>query len=77
MSGGILYKFELNENRDGFRFDNNELEDLVLNKEDNPSEIIFGTGFAGITDIKEGPRWLNLRCYYRRWENFPHFTSIK
>ena len=55
FAGGILYKFELNENRDGFRFDNNELEDLVLNKEDNPSEIIFGTGFAGITDIKEGP----------------------
>ena len=53
--GGILYKFELNENRDGFRFDNNELKDLVLNKEDNPNEIIFGTGFAGITDIKEGP----------------------
>tara|TARA_B100001105_G_scaffold254233_1_gene249564 strand:- start:504 stop:2561 length:2058 start_codon:yes stop_codon:yes gene_type:complete len=55
FAGGILYKFELNENRDGFRFDNNELEDLVLNKEDNPNEIIFGTGFAGITDIKEGP----------------------
>ena len=53
--GGILYKFELNENRDGFRFDDNNLKDLVLNKEDNPSEIIFGTGFAGITDIKEGP----------------------
>ena len=53
--GGILYKFELNENRDGFRFDNNELKDLVLNKEDSPNEIIFGTGFAGITDIKEGP----------------------
>ena len=55
FAGGILYKFELNENRDGFRFDNNELKDLVLNKEDNPNEIIFGTGFAGITDIKEGP----------------------
>ena len=53
--GGILYKFELNENRDGFRFDDNDLKDLVLNKEDSPSEIIFGTGFAGITDIKEGP----------------------
>ena len=53
--GGILYKFELNENRDGFRFDDNDLKDLVLNNEDNPSEIIFGTGFAGITDIKEGP----------------------
>jgi len=53
--GGILYKFELNENRDGFRFDDDKLKDLVLNKEDNPSEIIFGTGFAGITDIKKGP----------------------
>ena len=53
--GGILYKFELNENRDGFRFDDNNLKDLVLNKEDSPSKIIFGTGFAGITDIKEGP----------------------
>ena len=49
--GGVLYKFELNENRDGFRFDDNNLKDLVLNKEDSPSEIIFGTGFAGITDI--------------------------
>ena len=55
FGGGILYKFELNENRDGFRFDDNNLKDLVLNKEDTPSEIIFGTGFAGITDIKEGP----------------------
>ena len=54
FGGGILYKFELNENRDGFRFDDNNLKDLVLNKEDSPSEIIFGTGFAGITDIKEG-----------------------
>ena len=55
FGGGILYKFELNENRDGFRFDDNDLKDLVLNKEDSPSKIIFGTGFAGITDIKEGP----------------------
>ena len=53
--GGILYKFELNENRDGFRFNGDQLKDLVLDNEDNPSEIIFGTGFAGITDIKEGP----------------------
>ena len=55
FGGGILYKFELNENRDGFRFDDNNLKDLVLNKDDSPNEIIFGTGFAGITDIKEGP----------------------
>ena len=35
-------------------FDSDQLKDLVLDNEDNPSEIIFGTGFAGITDIKEG-----------------------
>ena len=52
---GILYKFELNERRDGFIFFDERLRDLVLNKDDNPSEIIFGTGFSGITDVKEGP----------------------
>ena len=52
---GILYHFELNENRDGFKFDDVALKDLVLNKEDNPNEIILATGFLGITDIKQGP----------------------
>ena len=52
---GILYKFELNERRDGFIFFDERLRDSVLNKNDNPNEIIFGTGFGGITDIKEGP----------------------
>jgi aldose sugar dehydrogenase len=52
---GILYKFELNEKRNGFVFNNSELTDLVLHKNDNPNEIILGTGFAGITDIKQGP----------------------
>ena len=53
--GGILYHFKLNENRDGFKFDDETLQDLVLNKEDNPNEIILATGFSGITDIKQGP----------------------
>ena len=52
---GILYHFKLNENRDGFKFDDEALQDLVLNKEDNPNEIILATGFLGITDIKQGP----------------------
>ena len=52
---GILYKFELNERRDGFIFFDERLRDSVLNKNDNPNEIIFGTGLGGITDIKEGP----------------------
>ncbi len=52
---GTLYKFQLNENRNGFQFQNNDLQDLVLNPNDDPTEIIFGTGFLGITDIKKGP----------------------
>jgi glucose/arabinose dehydrogenase len=51
---GILYELKLNENRTGFVFKDPSLSDLVLNKGDQPS-LIFGTGFAGITDIKEGP----------------------
>ena len=51
---GRLWKFQLNENRDGFVFNDEGLKDLVLNIEDNKNEIIFGTGFSGITDIKEG-----------------------
>ena len=53
--GGVLYNFELNEKRDGFKFSNEDLKDLVLNKDDNPNEIILATGFLGITDIKQGP----------------------
>ena len=53
--GGILYNFELNENRDGFKFNDEDLKDLVLNKDDNPNEIILANGFLGITDIKQGP----------------------
>ena len=49
---GNLYKFQLNQNRDGFIFQNNELKDLVLNSEDPNSEIIFGENFGCITDIE-------------------------
>ena len=51
---GILYSFDLNKNRTGFVFESNDLTDNVLNKTDNPHEIILGSGFSGITDIKEG-----------------------
>ena len=52
---GSLYKFNLNENRDGFVFETNELQDLILHDGDKNDEILFGQGFAGITDIKKGP----------------------
>ena len=55
FNNGILYEFKLNQNRTGFDFDDQSLQDLVLNKNDLTNELILGTGFAGITDIKEGP----------------------
>ena len=52
---GNLYNFKLNSERNGFIFENEELYDYVLNKNDDATEIIFGTGFQAIVDIKEGP----------------------
>ena len=56
-NGGNLYFFTLNAARTGFIFDKNEqnLLDRVANGEKELSEIIIGTGFGGITDIKTGP----------------------
>tara|TARA_Y100001949_G_scaffold174375_1_gene181709 strand:+ start:39 stop:1304 length:1266 start_codon:yes stop_codon:yes gene_type:complete len=55
FNNGYLYKFTLNEERNGFVFEDENLQDLVLNIGDKNDEIVFGEGFAGITDIKEGP----------------------
>jgi glucose/arabinose dehydrogenase len=54
-SKGNLYKFELNENRDGFEFSNPDLQDNLVNENDSMDEIIIGTGFQCITDIERGP----------------------
>lgn len=52
---GNLYKFELNQDRTGFVFDNPALSDNVVNVGESSDEIIFGTGFDCITDIEIGP----------------------
>ena len=52
---GFLYEFKLNKDRTGFVFDNPSLSDLVGNNDNYMQEIIFGTGFGGITDIDVGP----------------------
>ncbi len=52
---GNLYKFELNENRDGFEFTSSFLQDNVINYNETMDEIIIGTGFGCITDIERGP----------------------
>ena len=54
-NNGNLYKFELNETRDGFKFSNPDLQDNLVNKGDSMDEIIVGTGFRCITDIERGP----------------------
>ena len=50
-----LYKFQLNDERDGFVFASPGLRDLVLDEGDPLDEILVGTGFRCITDIKTGP----------------------
>ncbi|MFZ8936931.1 MAG: PQQ-dependent sugar dehydrogenase [Nitrosopumilaceae archaeon] len=54
-NNGNIYKFELNENRDGFAFDEPFLQDKVVNANESLDEIIVGTGFGCITDIERGP----------------------
>jgi glucose/arabinose dehydrogenase len=52
---GNLYKFDLNSDRTGFVFSNTQLDDKVVNLGESLDEIIFGTGFGCITDLKVGP----------------------
>ncbi len=52
---GNLYKFELNENRNGFEFSSTFLQDKMINKNETMDEIIIGTGFGCITDVERGP----------------------
>ena len=54
-NNGHLYKFELNENRDGFEFSDPNLQDNLVNENEPMDEIIVGTGFRCITDIERGP----------------------
>ena len=54
-NNGNLYRFELNSQRDGFVFNSVQLTDKVANRGDSMDEIIFGTGFGCITDVKQGP----------------------
>jgi len=52
---GNLYKFELNQSRDGLEFSSPGLQDKVANKNDSQDEIIIGSGFKCISDIETGP----------------------
>jgi glucose/arabinose dehydrogenase len=52
---GTLYKFTMNEQRDGFAFASAELADGVANRGEPMDEIVFGTNLGCITDIEVGP----------------------
>ncbi|HEX6378986.1 MAG TPA: quinoprotein glucose dehydrogenase, partial [Nitrososphaeraceae archaeon] len=52
---GNLYRFDLNEDRTDFILDAPGLDDRVVDNDEELDSILFGQGFAGITDIKTGP----------------------
>jgi glucose/arabinose dehydrogenase len=54
-NNGNLYRFELNDNRDGFVFKSPQLADKVVDSGDSMDEIIFGTGFGCMSDVVAGP----------------------
>jgi len=61
INNGLLYRFILNEARDGLLFDKGYagnislLNDRVVNDPKENQPFIFGQGFGGITDIGVGP----------------------
>ena len=55
INNGNLYHFPVNATRDGFDLITNGLADLVADNRTELQEVILGTGFGGITDLKVGP----------------------
>jgi glucose/arabinose dehydrogenase len=63
INNGNLYYFQINDNRTGLKleynsdnkFNSSGLKDMVADNKNELSEIIFGSGFEGITDIQTGP----------------------
>jgi aldose sugar dehydrogenase len=54
VSNGTIYRFDLSENRSALALEGS-LDDTVANTPEEVEDIVFGTGFGGITDIKTGP----------------------
>ena len=63
INNGNPYYFQVNDNRTGLKpdydydskFNATGLNDMVADTKNELSEIIFGSGFKGITDIQTGP----------------------
>ena len=54
INDGRLYHFDLDDDRRGLMLDG-PLSDDVADNEGQLSDVIFGTGFTGITDLEVGP----------------------
>ena len=54
INNGTLYHFSLNGARNGLDLES-PLADLVADNESELDDVVFGTGFSGITDVKVGP----------------------
>lgn len=57
---GNIYHFKLNSQRTGLLLPSGPLADGVANSNDSLTQIIFGKGFGGITDLKVSPYDGNL-----------------
>ena len=59
INNGRLYRFRVNNTRDGFLLNNPNLSDLVADNNTEVQETIFGTAFGvpsgGVSDLKVGP----------------------
>jgi len=55
INNGNLYHFKPNLTRNGFLFQDPALADQVGDDVGELQDVIFGTGFRGITDLKVGP----------------------
>ena len=51
---GVIYHFELNENRTSLKLSG--AINSTLAEDQNPKDLIFARGLGGITDM-HGPRW--------------------
>lgn len=54
VKNGIIYHFNLDQNRKSLSL-TGDLADLVLNKKDDSTQMIFGENFGIITDLEVGP----------------------
>lgn len=54
VENGMIYHFDLNNDRKSLSL-TGDLSDLVLNKKDNASQIIFAENFGIVTDMEVGP----------------------